>query len=69
MRLGHCLDYNLRLLGGFPSNDSLQFIVDLKRSGKRVATTLFWIRKGKVEALDERQNVGRAALGMLGRLW
>ena len=68
MRLGHYLDYNLRLLGGCPSNDSLQFIVDLKSSGKRAATTLLWIGKGKVETLDERPSVGRVALGILGRL-
>ena len=68
MRLGHCLDYNLRLLGGCPSNDNLQFISNLKSSGKRAATTLLWIKKGKVETLDERLSVGREALGLLGRL-
>ena len=68
MRLGHCLDYNLRLLGGCPSNDSLQFIADFKSSGKSISTTLLWIGKGKVETLDERSSVGRVALRLLGRL-
>ena len=68
MRLGHCLEYNLRLLGGWPSNDSLQFIADLRSSGKSIATELLWIGKGKVETLDERPSVGRVALGILGRL-
>ena len=67
MRLGHCLDYNLRLLRGCQSNISMQFIVDPKRSGKRAATTLLWIGKGNVETLDERPSVGRAYLGLLGR--
>ena len=51
MRLGHCLEYNLRLLGGGPSNDSLQFIADLKSSGKSTATALLCLGKGKVETL------------------
>ena len=68
MRLGHCLDYNLRLLGGCPSNDSLQFIADLKRSGKSTTMALLWIGKGKVRTLDERPSVGRVALWLLGRL-
>ena len=68
MKLGHCLEYNLRLLGDCPSNDSLQFIADLKSSGKKVVTSLLWIGKGKVKTLDERPSVGRAALGLLGRL-
>ena len=57
MRLGHCLEYNLRLLGGWPSNDSLQFIADLKSSGKSTTTSLLWIGKGKVKILDERPSV------------
>ena len=68
MILGHCLDYNLRLLGGCPSNDSLQFIAVLKSNGKMGVTSLLWIGKGKVETLDERPSVGRASLGLLGRL-
>lgn len=68
MRLGQCLEYNLRLLGGWPSNDSLQFIVDLKSSGKSTTTALLWIGKGKVETLDERPSVGRESLWMFGRL-
>ena len=68
MILGHCLDYNLRLLGGCPSNGSLQFIADLKSSGKRAATTLLWIGKGKVETLNESPSIGRSALALLGRL-
>ena len=68
MRIGHCLDYNLRFLGGCPSNDRLQFIADLKSSGKSTATTLLWIGKGKVETLDVSPSVGRATLGLLGRL-
>ena len=68
MRLGHYLDNNLRLLGGCPSNDSLQFIADLKSSGDRAATTLLWIGKGKVETLYERPSVDRVSLGLLGRL-
>ena len=68
MRLGHCLDYNLRLLGGCPSNDSLQFIADLKSRGKSTTTSLLWIGKGKVKTLDERPSVGRESLWMFGRL-
>ena len=68
MRLGHCLDYNLRLLGGCLSNENLQFIVDLKSSGKRVSTALLWIGKGKVETLYKRPSVGRASIGLLGIL-
>ena len=68
MRLGHCLEYNLNLLGGCPSNDSLQFISDLKSSGKSIATSLLWIGKGKVDTLYERPSVGIASLWKLGRL-
>ena len=68
MILGHCLGYNLRLLGGCPSNDNLQFIADLKSSGKRAATALLWIGKGKVDTLDKMPSVGRETLGLLGRL-
>ena len=68
MRLGHCLDYNLSLLGGCPSNDRLQLIADLKSGGDRAATALLWIGKGKVETLDKRPSIGRAALGIFGSL-
>ena len=68
MILGHCLDYNLRLLGGCPSNDSLQFIAYLKSSGDKASIALLWIGKGKVETLDERPSVGRESLWMFGRL-